>query len=141
MSGLWPLGNCAVCGRRFFYYFLVETRVGHRVSKGISDSAESDSGLCPENPQPFEKGWRKLHFACGREINAVVIGRKKRGLRLQASLLFPYSVVVSVDSVVSSPSSFMRLSYVASPYSSVYSTSAASISSVISSMKVLPVIC
>ena len=28
--------------------------------EGISDSAESDSGLCPENPQPFEKGWRKL---------------------------------------------------------------------------------
>ena len=33
--------------------------------RGIPDSAESGSGLCPENPQPFEKGWRKLQQGCG----------------------------------------------------------------------------
>ena len=30
--------------------------------KRVSDSAESDSGLCPENPRPFEKGRRKLQL-------------------------------------------------------------------------------
>ena len=38
-----------------------------KIKKSVSRSAERDSGLCPENPQPFEKGWRKLYFACGRD--------------------------------------------------------------------------
>ncbi len=32
---------------------------------GISPSADGASGLCPENPRPFEKGRRKLQYGCG----------------------------------------------------------------------------
>ena len=51
-------------------YFLFWLKPGSDTGfqKGISPSADGDSGLCPENPQPFEKGWRKLYFACGREL-------------------------------------------------------------------------
>ena len=28
----------------------------------VTYGPERDSGRCPENPQPFEKGWRKLHL-------------------------------------------------------------------------------
>ena len=76
-----------VCGRAL-KLFLVETRSRHRVSKGgfralalilsahsaeiriVTYGPERVSGLCPENPQPFEKGWRKLYFACERVSDA-----------------------------------------------------------------------
>ena len=38
---------------------------------GISPSADGDSGLCPKNPQPFEKGWRKLQFCRFFELSAL----------------------------------------------------------------------
>ena len=37
-----------------FYYFLVDFRKA-KIKRGVPDSAESGSGLCPENPQTFEK--------------------------------------------------------------------------------------
>ncbi|MFR4972836.1 MAG: hypothetical protein ACLUB2_05305 [Butyricicoccus pullicaecorum] len=40
----------------------VETRAKPRVSIGDFARCDGDSGLCPENPQPFEKGWRKLQL-------------------------------------------------------------------------------
>ena len=43
-----------------FLFFLVDFRKSEN-QKGVSRSAERDSGLCPENPRPFEKGRRKLH--------------------------------------------------------------------------------
>ena len=59
----------ALCARsiarpagRASIFVLVDFR-NAKIKKGISDSAESDSGLCPENPRPFEKGRRKLQFA------------------------------------------------------------------------------
>ena len=58
----------ALCARsiarpagRASIFVLVDFR-NAKIKKGISDSAESDSGLCPENPRPFEKGRRKLYF-------------------------------------------------------------------------------
>ena len=42
--------------------YLIDSGVDTGNQKGIPDSAESGSGLCPENPQPFEKGWRKLQL-------------------------------------------------------------------------------
>ena len=56
------------------YFWLIPALAG--INRGVSRSAERDSGLCPENPQPFEKGWRKLYFACGRDWFAA-----SRGLR------------------------------------------------------------
>ena len=61
----WRAESLAACGRRF-ELFLVDSGSG-RNQKGISPVATGDSGLCPENPQPFEKGWRKLYYACGRD--------------------------------------------------------------------------
>ena len=53
---------CASLGMRFF--ILVQLIFAEaKIKKRVSRSAERDSGLCPENPQPFEKGWRKLYFA------------------------------------------------------------------------------
>ena len=44
--------------------------------EGISLSAESDSGRCPENPQAFrERLERKLHFAYGRESAQILQGK------------------------------------------------------------------
>ena len=42
-----------------FLLFLVDSGM-RRNQKGIPRSAERVSGLCPENPRPFEKGRRKL---------------------------------------------------------------------------------
>ena len=39
---------------RFFILFQL-IFAGAKIKKGIPDSAESGSGLCPENPQTFEK--------------------------------------------------------------------------------------
>lgn len=36
--------------------------VNGRNQKGISSVATDDSGRCPENPRPFEKGRRKLYL-------------------------------------------------------------------------------
>ena len=47
-----------VCGRAFLL-FLVDSGIG-RNQKGIPRPARRVSGLCPENPRPFEKGRRKL---------------------------------------------------------------------------------
>ena len=33
-----------------------------KIKRGIPRPAGRGSGLCPENPQPFEKGWRKLQL-------------------------------------------------------------------------------
>ena len=30
------------------------------IGKRVSSFANDDLGRCPKNPQPFEKGWRKL---------------------------------------------------------------------------------
>ena len=54
---------------RAFFVFLVDFRKA-KIKKGISDSAESDSGLCPENPRPFEKGRRKLYCRLRAGIGA-----------------------------------------------------------------------
>ena len=43
----------------FFVDVLVDFRIREN-QKGVPDSAESGSGLCPENLRPFEKGRRKL---------------------------------------------------------------------------------
>ncbi len=43
-------------------YFWLKPGPNPGFQKGISPSADGDSGRCPENPQPFEKGWRKLQF-------------------------------------------------------------------------------
>ena len=51
-----------------FLYVWIDSRGGHRESKEIPLSADSGSGRCPENLRPFEKGRRKLYFACGREL-------------------------------------------------------------------------
>ena len=37
---------------------------------------ERGSRPCPENPRPFEKGRRKLYFACGRELQAFCHGTR-----------------------------------------------------------------
>ena len=37
-----------------FLFFLVDFREA-KIKKGVSPSADGDSGLCPENPQTFEK--------------------------------------------------------------------------------------
>ena len=37
---------------------------------------ERGSRHCPENPRPFEKGRRKLYFACGRELQAFCHGTR-----------------------------------------------------------------
>ena len=63
MSAFDAQGNFARCGERLFFYFYLIPGSDTGNQRGIPDSAESDSGLCPENPQPFEKGWRKLYFA------------------------------------------------------------------------------
>ena len=47
MSALSAQESLAACGRRFFLES-IDSRVGHRESKG-------NSALCPENPQTFEK--------------------------------------------------------------------------------------
>ena len=57
------------------FFFLVDFRKGEN-QEGFPDSAESGSGLCPENPRPFEKGRRKLYFACGRELQAFCHGTR-----------------------------------------------------------------
>ncbi len=46
--------------------------------KGISLLARSNEGLCPSTPPPFEKGGRKLHFACGAiEMGSWIVGKEK----------------------------------------------------------------
>ena len=40
---------------RDFVYFLVDSGLRPGIKKGVSDSAESDLGLCPKDPQTFEK--------------------------------------------------------------------------------------
>ena len=71
MSALSAQGYCAVCGQRFFFIFwLIFAKA--KIKKGIPHPAGCGSGLCPENPQPFEKGWRKLYFACGRESGLAI---------------------------------------------------------------------
>ena len=57
-----------------FYYFLVDFRKA-KIKKGISHPAGCDLRLCLKTPRPFEKGRRKLYFACGREffLSAVLI--------------------------------------------------------------------
>ena len=47
------VGRLRVCGRAFLFV-LVDSGFG-RNQKGISPSADGDPGLCPENPQTFEK--------------------------------------------------------------------------------------
>ena len=48
--------------RTVFPFWLFELIPGSDTGnqKGIPPVATGGSGLCPENPQPFEKGWRKL---------------------------------------------------------------------------------
>ena len=54
MSALSAQESLAACGRRFFLFVLVDSGFS-RNQKGISPSADGDPGLCPENPQTFEK--------------------------------------------------------------------------------------
>ena len=73
----------ALCARsiarpagRASIFVLVDFRKA-KIKKGISDSAESDSGLCPENPRPFEKGRRKLYFRL-----ALILSAHSAGIRI-----------------------------------------------------------
>ena len=66
MSGHWPRSIARPAGRASIFV-LVDFRKA-KIKKGISCPAGHDSGRCPENPRPFEKGRRKLQFACGREL-------------------------------------------------------------------------
>ena len=60
MSGFQPRGILRVCGRAENQVWLI---FALRKSKGgIPRPAGRGSGRCPENPQPFEKGWRKLQL-------------------------------------------------------------------------------
>ena len=68
MSGHWPRSIARPAGRASIFV-LVDFRKA-KIKKGISDSAESDSGLCPENPRPFEKGRRKLYCRLRAGIGA-----------------------------------------------------------------------
>ena len=50
------------------FLVLVDSGLLTGIKRGVSDSAESDSGRCPENPQAFrERLERKLYLGCGAE--------------------------------------------------------------------------
>ena len=60
MNALCAWGNFARGGisrsaERDFVCFLVDSGLRPGIKKGVSDSAESDLGLCPKDPQTFEK--------------------------------------------------------------------------------------
>ena len=54
-----------------FIWLIPRSDTGNQ--EGIPRPAGRGSGLCPKNPQPFEKGWRKLQFAWGRAENLFAI--------------------------------------------------------------------
>ena len=60
MSGQWPR-SISLAAASDYFFVLVDFRKSEN-QKGIPRPAGRGSGLCPENPQPFEKGWRKLQF-------------------------------------------------------------------------------
>ena len=53
--------SLAAASDGFYFWLIPGADTGNQ--RGIPDSVESGSRLCPENPQPFEKDWRKLYFA------------------------------------------------------------------------------
>ena len=73
----------ALCARsiarpagRASIFVLVDFRKA-KIKKGISCPAGHDSGLCPENPRPFEKGRRKLYFRL-----ALILSAHSAGIRI-----------------------------------------------------------
>ena len=68
MSGHWPRSIARPAGRASIFV-LVDFRKA-KIKKGISCPAGHDSGRCPENPRPFEKGRRKLYFRLRAGIGA-----------------------------------------------------------------------
>ena len=55
-------GDDATCASRFFCNYLLIPGADTGNQEGIPCPAGHGSGLCPENPRPFEKGRRKLQL-------------------------------------------------------------------------------
>ena len=62
MSGFQPRGEFRALRSAIVFMFGLKPGAGTGFQKGIPRPAGRGSGLCPENPQPFEKGWRKLQL-------------------------------------------------------------------------------
>ena len=62
-----------------FIWLIPRSDTGNQ--EGIPRPAGRGSGLCPENPQPFEKGWRKLQQGCGDLMKRNRCAGQRRDLR------------------------------------------------------------